>query len=138
MTEMTIAVTGLAQLNKALRAIDKDAPKALRLALNTVAEHVAGEIRPEIPVVTGAARGSIRVASTRTSARLRVGGTKAAYFPWLDFGGEGKRRGRPPRREFISEGRYVYPTLARERPTVSNMLQRVLDGVVSDSGLDVT
>ena len=28
--------------------------------------------------------------------------------------------------------------LARERPTVSNMLQKVLDGVVADSGLDVT
>lgn len=137
MTEMTIAVTGLAQLNKALRGIDKDAPKGLRIAFNTVADHVADRIREEVPVVTGAARRSVRAASTRTSARIRVGGTKARYFPWLDFGGRGKKPGRPAYREFLRDGRYVFPTLAAERDVTAGMIEEALMGVISDNGLAV-
>lgn len=135
---MTVAVEGLAQLNKALRGIDRDAPKGLRIAFNTVADHVAGKIRAEVPVATGAARRSVRAASTRTSARIRVGGTKAPYFPWLDFGGKGKLPGRPAPRPYIPEGRYVFPTLARQRDVTASMLQDALDEVISDNGLDVS
>lgn len=134
---MSVQVVGLADLNKALRKIDSEAPKTLRVALNTVAEHVADKIRPKVPVVTGATKGTIRVASTRTSARIRAGGPKAKHWPWLDFGGEGRVKGRPPKRDFLPEGRYVYPTLADERPNIAKWLEAALRDVVADSGLDV-
>jgi hypothetical protein len=130
-----IAVGGLAALNRGLRAIDGEAPKQLRLALNSAAELLVQHTRPEIPDVTGAARRSLVARSTRTSARVAVGGRRAPYFPWLDFGGQGRVKGRPAPREFIREGRYVYPTLARIRPQIERQLQDALSAVIHNAGL---
>jgi hypothetical protein len=134
--EQKISVVGLAQLNKGLRAIGTEAPKELRLALNEAANLLVAKVRPKIPAVSGAARASVKAASTRTSARVSVGGKKAAYFPWLDFGGQGRIKGRPAPRPFISEGRYVYPTLADIRPEIEAQLQKSLSAVIRNAGLE--
>jgi len=136
--EGKIQVEGLTLINRALRSIDKDAPKGLRLAFNAAADILVAEVRPKIPVVTGAARRSLVARSTRTSARVGVGGKKAAYYPWLDFGGEGRVKGRPSKREFIKEGRYVYPTLREIRPRIEAELQEKLQAVIRDAGLEVS
>ena len=135
--DVQVHVVGLADLNRSLRKIDKDAPKQLRIALNSAAELLADRVRPQIPTDSGAARRSLKVASTRTAARIAVGGKRAAYYPWLDFGGQGRKRGRPGKREFIREGRYIYPTLARIRPDIEKQLQEALDDVVTAAGLDL-
>lgn len=138
MTDLKVEVAGLAAINRALRAVDKEAPKQLRLVLNDAAELLVTEVRPEIPEVSGASRRSVVARSTRTSARVAVGGKKAPWYPWLDFGGEGKVKGRPVHREFIREGRYVYPTLRRIRPRIMTRLGQGLAGLAADAGLDVT
>lgn len=133
-----IEVEGLAALNRGLRAVDKDAPKELRLALNEGANLFADRIRPEVPTVTGAARRSVVARSTRTSARVAVGGKRAPWFPWLDFGGQGRVAGRPAPREFIADGRYVYPTLRRVRPEIQDKLQESITAVIRNAGLEAT
>jgi hypothetical protein len=136
--EGKIQVEGLTLVNRALRAIDKDAPKGLRLAFNEAADILVAEVRPKIPQVTGAARRSLVARSTRTSARVGVGGKKAAYYPWLDFGGQGRIKGKPALRPFLKEGRYVYPTLREIRPRIEATLQEKLNAVIRDAGLEVT
>lgn len=136
MDEVKISVTGLAALNRGLKAIDTAAPKQLRLALNSAADMLVQRARPGIPAVTGAARGSLKASSTRTSARVKAGGTRARHFAWLDFGGEGKVRGRPPYRQYIPGGRYIYPVLAEIRPQIEAELQRAIGAVISDAGLN--
>lgn len=135
--EQKIEVGGLAALNRGLRQIDKEAPKRLRLAFNDSANLLVDEARPTVPSVTGAARASMKARSTRTSARVSVGGKKAAYFPWLDFGGEGRVPGRPAARQFLKEGRYVYPALRRIRPDIEQSLQDGIEQVVAAAGLDL-
>lgn len=130
-----IQVEGLAALNRGLRAIDSEAPKQLRLAFNEAANTLVDKARPTVPSKTGAARASMKARSTRTSARVAVGGRKAAYFPWLDFGGEGRVKGRPAPRPFLKEGRYIYPTLRRIRPDIEQMLSDGLSAVVANVGL---
>jgi hypothetical protein len=130
-----IEVGGLAALNRGLRAIDSEAPKQLRLTFNEAAETLVERTRPEIPSVTGAARASMKARSTRTSARVAVGGKRAAYYPWLDFGGEGRVKGRPAPRPFLKDGRYVYPTLRRIRPEIEQMLADGLSAVIANVGL---
>lgn len=134
--EAKIGVGGLARLNRGLRAIDSDAPKGLRLALNTAASTLVDHVKPKIPSVTGAARRSLVARSTRTSARVGVGGKKAPYYPWLDFGGQGRIAGRPAKRPFIKEGRYVYPTLRQVRPQIEQALGEALRAVIRDAGLE--
>jgi hypothetical protein len=133
--EQRIAVGGLAQLARGLKAVAAQAPKELRLALNAVANLLIDEARPKVPTVTGAARRSMIARSTRTSARIAVGGKRAPYFPWLDFGGQGKRPGRPPARPFLSDGRYVYPTLRLIRPKIESQLQQSISAVITAAGL---
>lgn len=133
-----IKVEGLAALNRSLRKLDTDAPKQLRLALNEPAEMLADATRPKIPVVSGAARRSLVARSTRTSARVGLGGKNARYTPWLDFGGQGRIKGRPAPRPFIKEGRYLFPTLAQIRPQIEKSLNDSLVAVVRDAGLEVS
>ena len=133
--EHKIAVGGLAQLSRALKAVDADAPKALRLGLNDAAQLLIDEARPTVPEVSGAARRSMVARSTRTSARVAVGGKKAPHFPWLDFGGQGRVAGRPAPRDFITEGRYIYPTLRRVRPQIEARLQASIGQLIADAGL---
>jgi hypothetical protein len=64
-----------------------------------------------------------------------VGGKKAAYVPWLDFGGQGRRPGRPAPRPFLKEGRYVYPTLREIRPRIEQQLQDSISAVIRNAGL---
>lgn len=134
--EAKIGVAGLARLNRGLRAIDSDAPKGLRLALNTAASTLVDHVKPKIPSVTGAARRSLVARSTRTSARVGVGGKKAPYYPWLDFGGQGRIAGRPAPRPFLREGRYVYPMLRQVRPQIEQALGEALRAVIRDAGLE--
>lgn len=134
--EAKIQVGGLAALNRGLKAVDKNAPKELRLALNSAADLLVDATRPKIPSVSGAARRSLVARSTRTSARVGVGGKKAPYYPWLDFGGQGRIKGRPAPRQFIREGRYLYPTLRQVRPRIEAHLQQALSDLVRNAGLE--
>lgn len=131
-----VQVEGLARLSRSLKAIDSEAPKQLRLAQNEAADLLVDRTRPTIPSVTGAARRSLVARSTRTSARVAVGGRRAPWYPWLDFGGEGRVAGRPAAREFIREGRYLYPTLERIRPEIVVQLQESIGAVIRNVGLE--
>lgn len=135
MDDMKISVGGLAQLSRALRAVDSEAPKRMRIGLNAAAETLVDRAEPKVPSVSGAARRSMVARSTRTSARVAVGGRRAPYFPWLDFGGQGRRAGRPAERTFIREGRYVYPTLREIRPLIEQQLSDSISAVVRAAGL---
>jgi hypothetical protein len=134
--DLKVEVDGLAKLSRGLKAVDNDAPKQLRVALNSAAQMLIDEANRHVPSVTGAARRSMVARSTRTSARVAVGGEKAPYFPWLDFGGQGRVAGRPAAREFIREGRYVYPSLRRIRPQIEARLQESISTVIRSAGLE--
>ncbi len=131
-----IRIEGLASISRSLRKIDSEAPKQLRIVFNDAANLLVDRTRPKIPKRTGAARASLKARSTRTAARVAVGGNRAAYFPWLDFGGSGKKPGRPAHRQFFPDGRYVYPTLADIRPEIEDMLSDGLTAVVNSVGLE--
>lgn len=135
--ELKIAIKGLKEANRSLRAIDKEAPKGLRLALNEAANLLIDRTRPLMPKRTGKAARSLKAKSTRTSARISMGGRLAPHTPWLDFGGRVGRK-RSVVRPFIREGRYLYPTLRRERDDIEKILQSSLVNVVRHAGLEVS
>lgn len=132
-----VEVVGLAQLSRGLRKLDTEAPKQLRIALNGAATLLVSRTRPKVPSRSGAARASMKARSTRTSARVAVGGRKAPYFPWLDFGGAGRRPGRPAQRRFYPDGRYVYPTLKEIRPEIMRSLDEGIRAAARSAGLEV-
>lgn len=132
-----IEVVGVRDLQKALRQIDRDLPRELAAGLAEAAEIVAVHARRKVPVRSGAARGSIKPRKEQRGASLAVGGNKAPYFPWLDWGGR-VGRGRSQVRPFIPEGRYVYPSLREKRPAVEEKVDEVLARLATRAGFETT
>jgi hypothetical protein len=131
-------VTGLKEFQRSLRELDSELPRGIRIVLNKAAELVIDYARPRMPSRTGRARASLKPRSSQREARVALGGSRAPYAPWLDFGGEGRKRGRPTKRPFISEGRYVYRGLAVHRADITELMSDELAALARGAGLEVT
>lgn len=131
-----LEVTGLKEFQKGLRRLDSDLPKALRIALNGCSDFLIAKTVPQIPRRSGAAARSLKARSTRTAVRIAVGGRSAPYYPWLDFGGK-VGRANSIVRPFYSEGRYLYPTLRKNRDEFTKIMQGALGTIAHDAGLDL-
>jgi hypothetical protein len=133
-----IDTAGLREFQAALRRIDADLPKQLRLVLNEAAGIIVDYSQAHIAVKSGRARASIKARSSQRAAAVSIGGARARYTPWLDFGGEGRIRGRPAPREFIKEGRYVYRGLRLHNQDITDLLAKGLTDLAAGAGLDVS
>jgi hypothetical protein len=133
--ESAVRVEGLREFRASLKALGDGSEKKLRSTLNDAGEIVVDHTKPWVPSVTGRARGSLKLASTQANARVKMGGSKAPYVPWLDFGGT---NGRGVQRRFFSEGRYLWRTLGKQHDAIAEALNTSLIGLIKESGLEVT
>lgn len=132
-----IEIDGLAAFNRALRQIDKDAPKQLRLIGNEAAKLVAGGAQTRVARQSGRAQRSIKASSTRTLSRVKGGGPKQSYYPWLEFGGRVGRK-RSIQRRFVKSGRYIYPSYAEKKPAVQEKLTVGMRDLAAQQGWTVS
>lgn len=136
MSEIEIRIDGLTQFTRNLRKADRDLSRTMRLALDRAAQIVIDEARPKVPKRSGRASASIRPQSTSTAVRVSAGGRRAPYYPWLDFGGRVGRRKRTWR-QFMKEGRYLYPAYFAKRGEVRRILEDTLLDAISRAGVAV-
>jgi len=134
----TIKIDGLKEFQKAIRAMDADLPKLLRVTFNEAMGLVIGYAGDHMPRRTGSAVNSLKPRSQQRTARITMGGRKAPQTPWLDFGGEGRRKGRPPARPFIKQGRYLYKGLAVKHDEITDVMSKGMADIARQAGLDVT
>lgn len=135
MARETIRITGIREFQKALKDMDKELPKQLRVALNAASQLVVDYAVPRVPTKTGRARRSLKVRSSQREARVAAGGRTAPYYAWLDFGGTLPRGGKRP---FYTQGRFVYPGLAANRDEIQSALEVALTDLARHAGLEVT
>jgi len=133
----TIKVEGLDQFVKGLKALDRELPKALRKGLNEAVDLVVTVARSKVTRRSGRAAGSLRAGSTQKAARIIAGGTRAPYYPWLDFGGRVGRR-RSVVRRFYKSGRYIYPSLEEKRPETERLISQAIADAGRSAGIEVT
>lgn len=133
-----IRIDGLREFQKALRGMDAGLPKQLRVVLNEAGELIVDYDKKHMPRRTGRAIASVKARSSQRLAQVAIGGNKAAYVPWLDFGGEGKRKGRPPMRPFIKDGRYTYQGLKVHRQDITDLMQAGLANLAREAGLEMS
>lgn len=131
-----IAITGLRDLQAALKAMDGESQKQLRVVLNQAAQAVVGGASRRVPTRTGTARKSIRAASGQREAKVAGGSKKAAYYGWLDFGGATGPK-RSVKRPFITKGRYIYPAYDANRESIGKALQKSIVDLCRNVGLEV-
>jgi uncharacterized membrane protein len=135
-SDRMIHVAGLVELNRALRKVDTELPKRVRLALNEAADDVAAGARSLVPRRSGRAAATYRARSTRTAVRVAMGSARAPYVSWLDFGGR-TGKGGSVRRPFYKQGRYLFPALRKQRPQFEDRLLTAVMGVARDAGFEV-
>lgn len=133
-----ITTTGLKEFQKALRQMDADLPKMLRLIFNEAGQLIVDYDQAHMPSRTGRARASVKARSTQRAGQVAIGGNRAPYVPWLDFGGEGKRKGRPAARAFLTEGRYTYRGLRVHQEDITSLMQKGLNDLAATAGLEVS
>jgi hypothetical protein len=133
-----VQITGLREFQRALKAMDTDLPRQLRLVLNQASKLVIDYAEPRFPHKTGRAAASLKAKSSQREARVSLGGRRAPWAPWVDFGGQGKVRGRPPHREFIRGGRYVYKGLEVRRAEITEVMAAGMTELARTAGLEVT
>lgn len=133
-----ITTTGIKEFQKALREMNADLPKTLRLIFNEAGALIVDYAQSHMPSDTGRARASVKARSTQRTGQISIGGNRAPYVPWLDFGGEGRRRGRPAARPFIKEGRYVYRGLRVHNEDITALMAKGLTELAQAAGLDVS
>lgn len=136
--EEAVKVRGLTEFRKQLRELDKDLPKALRIAFNAAADSTVEAARKQVPKRTGRAAASLKTKSTQRYARASGGSARASYYPWLDFGGS-VGRNNSVRRPFFKKGRYLYNAYFHRRDSgeFERDLQRELVKVAIQAGLEV-
>lgn len=137
MTVDPIKIQGLVTFQKALRTMDGESQKQLRVVFNKAADLIVREAPHGMPRKTGRAAGSIRARSGQREAVVLAGGSKAPHYPWLDFGGNVGIR-KSVKRTFRKEGRYLYPTYSRNSSTVQRILEDGLHDLVTSAGLEVS
>jgi len=131
-----IKITGLAEFNRNLKKLDKDLPKVLRLAHNEAAQLIVDWAQPRVPRKSGRAAGTVKAKSTRTESRVQGGSKRAPYYPWLDYGGKvGPKRS--VKRQFLKEGRYIYPALSANYGKFAELLAEKLIDVARQAGVEV-
>lgn len=138
MSEEVIRIEGLKEFRAMLREADRNLPKGLRLAGNKAADIVVREARPRVPLgpgIGGHARDSVRAASTQTAARVKGGGKRYPYYPWLDFGGSVGRK-RSVHRPFLKTGRYIWRAFVDNKTEVHEQLRESLTEVARSAGLE--
>jgi len=132
----TIKIAGIRDFQKQLKAMDRDLPKQLRIALNSASQLVIDYAKPKVPSRSGRARSSLKVRSSQREARIAAGGTRAPYYPFLDFGGS-VGPGKSVHRPFYTEGRYIYPGLRLNRDKITEQLETALTELAKSAGLEV-
>jgi len=90
---LTIQITGIRELRKALKATEATLPRELRKALNEVGGIIVADARPHIPVRSGKLAGSLRPRSTQTAAQVVLGTARTPYAQAV-YWGTGHRSGR--------------------------------------------
>lgn len=114
-----VSVTGLVELQRALKQIDPVLQKKLKGRLKKIGTKVKQRVQSKMPVRSGRARRAVTTGVTNTGAYIKHGNKGAPYTPWLDFGGRlvpVGRRMNTQRRPVLREGRYLYPAIEEMAP----------------------
>lgn len=131
-----IRIDGLDEFVRALKRLDAELPKAMRLGFNQAAKIVIDWAQPRVPRRTGQAQASIKPRSLRNAVRVAAGGKRAGYYPWLDFGGKTGPH-KSVHRAFLKDGRYLYQALYRNHDAILTAVQDAVTEVARQAGIEV-
>lgn len=132
--DIQVEVIGLKALARDIKKMSgsDDLLAQMREAARQATEPVATAIREALPRSdtdhAGRLAGNVRTTATRTGSAIRMGSAAIKYAGPVEFGGY------PGDREFVADGRYMFPTArsanlsAIAAAKYSTALERTIDG----------
>lgn len=132
-----VGIDGLNEFVRNLKTLDAELPKALRLSLNEISKIIVDTAAGNVPSRTGRTRKSVKARSTAKAARLSGGSKGVPWYGWLDFGGEGRVKGRPGKRPVKKEGRYLYAAYYKHRDEIPELMAAALVEIAHKSGVEI-
>lgn len=130
-----VRVEGIKELQRSLRQANASFPAELRKANKSAAEVVVRFAVPRAPSRTGRLRGSIKAQAQQRGATVKGGTpTRVPYYGFIDFGGSVGIH-HSVKREFVSEGRILYPALNDARPVFMTQYERDVRDLLRKAGL---
>lgn len=130
----SITIDGLKVFQRQLKQFDAQIPKNVKAAMKAAMDVVVEDARPRVPKRSGKARASIKTFATETRAGVRAGGSRAPYYPWLEFGGRIFTGRNIIKRKWVKGGRYLWVSLARKHDEVQLLMERALHQAARDAG----
>lgn len=86
MAAPTVEIEGLNKLLRALEKLDDEAKQSFKDVGGRVGKLVSEQAREEVPVRSGALRGTIRAVNTGRGAKVRAGSKRVPYAGPIHFG----------------------------------------------------
>lgn len=124
----------LSDWQQSLGRFSAGADERITRMLTMAAETVAGDARTLVPRgPSGAARASLGVRQVSGDPAVAGGGSKAPYYPWLEFGGAVGRK-ESVRRTVVPGGRYIFPTWMKNRTDILTAMERGMADLAKESG----
>lgn len=135
-----IEIQGLKELKTALRDLEGKVPKELAAGFKEIASAVADKVRNQLPSKfqkTVKAGGTQRGGYVKYAEMTTTGpwNTAKNITGWWDFGGH-VGRGRGWRRPVFEKGRFLYPTIARERANTIKAVDKLIEELAKRAGFD--
>jgi hypothetical protein len=143
-----VAIVGAKAFRADLRRASEDVQSPMYAALKAAGMSVAAPLvsteRESLPVSdvdanewhrVGWLAESVRAYATRTGAGVRVGFPSGpVYAGWVEFGGA-RRDPHLSRREFVKDGRYLFPAAQSQGPAAAEAYQAAMQRVLNASVL---
>lgn len=133
-----VKVTGLKELNAALKALGPDVQKELKEANFEVGDMVAGDARSIALGLGGVAAKvapSIRATKTQAGAAVSFGGAAYPFAGGAEFGSLKYKQFKPWRGNGSDAGYFLYPAIRQDADQIEATYTQRIDEILSKNGL---
>lgn len=131
---IVVEVTGVDELLTGLRRLDDYMEEVGHDSAAFAADVTVTVARPTVPVLTGAAAGSLETVDYSDGAGAVGGSDAVPYYGWLEFGGDAGRN-RSVHRPTVPDGRYLHPAYLRNFDKIEQKMADRLEEAIRDAGL---
>lgn len=133
-----VKVTGLAELNKALKALGPEVQKELKAANFEVGSMVAGDAQSIALGLGGVAAKvapSIKATKTASGAAVSFGGAAYPFAGGAEFGSLRYKQFQPWRGNGSDAGYFLYPAIRQDVDQIEATYVQRIDEILSKNGL---
>lgn len=134
----TVRVSGMRELNKALREVSKETQGELKEASRGVAEFVASDSRSAAQSLGGVAAKtapSISPVGGVKGAGVALGGARFPFAGGAEFGSVRFKQFKPWRGNSSGAGYFVYPSIRRNAERIEDEFTAAVEALLKRAGL---